>query len=384
MDSTIGQRAGKGIAQGVQPTFGKREPLYKGLFHALRRRIELGQLVPGTRAPSEADLIAEFRISSTTARRCLDDLQRAGYVDRVQGKGTFVRPPSALARCRHIGLLYYELFSLADVFLAHVLRGIAAGLQGEGASEPHSEFQPTLLASGAIRRSGDPSAALRELVHRHQVEGLIVLSPVPVACLRGVLDDELPVASINFRYQDERVMSATVDAQAAFDDLLGRLREQGHRKVVSVIRTFAPELLDGVLLNRVSDADRAAAFGIDWRAETFRYFEPDQTRRIAARQLADGTPATAFVGIGYEMALELREAVKERGRQVPEDVSVLFQGVPAGPTELSGEIVPVEQMGRWAADAVLARVRGGVEPEEQVKIFPARFHRGSTLGPARS
>jgi GntR family transcriptional regulator, N-acetylglucosamine utilization regulator len=43
--------------------------------------------------PSEADLVSDFGVSRTTARRALDELRREGLVRREPGRGTFLANP---------------------------------------------------------------------------------------------------------------------------------------------------------------------------------------------------------------------------------------------------------------------------------------------------
>ena len=43
--------------------------------------------------PSEADLVSDFGVSRTTARRALDELRREGLVRREPGRGTFLASP---------------------------------------------------------------------------------------------------------------------------------------------------------------------------------------------------------------------------------------------------------------------------------------------------
>lgn len=351
----------------------KREPLYKGMFHALRRRIELGQLPPGSRAPSESELIGEFSVSSTTARRCLNELEVAGYVERRQGKGTFVRPPPALARCRQIGVLYNELLSLTDIFQAHVLRGIGTALQRD-------DFQPTLLGLGLIHRSSDPRAGLLELVRRHDVEGLLVLSPTPLPWLTGVLDEGLPVASINFGYDDPRIFSAEFDPDAAHQQVAQRLEQFGHRRVLTVRRVFPAQLLEGVRLSRPHLEHPSS---IQWINESFEYFRPDPMAQLLDRHFRGPEPPTAMVAYGYELALEMRELTKAGGKSIPQDVSLMFIGVPAGPTDLSGVILPVEDLGHWATKTVLDQVSQADPTRPQQQILAGRPHEGSTVGPAK-
>ncbi len=65
-------------------------PKYEQVKRSLIGEIEQGLLAPGSVVPSEAELVARFKVSRPTLVRSLQDLVRDGYVYRKQGKGTFV------------------------------------------------------------------------------------------------------------------------------------------------------------------------------------------------------------------------------------------------------------------------------------------------------
>ena len=65
-------------------------PLYKQLKTILKELIEKGKIKAGERILSENELISRFNVSSTTARRALNELVSEGFLYRIQGKGTFV------------------------------------------------------------------------------------------------------------------------------------------------------------------------------------------------------------------------------------------------------------------------------------------------------
>ena len=67
--------------------------MYHQILLELTERIESGEIGVGDRLPSEADLVAEFGVSRTTARRALDELRRQGLVRREPGRGTFLASP---------------------------------------------------------------------------------------------------------------------------------------------------------------------------------------------------------------------------------------------------------------------------------------------------
>ena len=55
----------------------------------LKDRLLGGDYSEGFPLPSEPQLAREFEVSRMTARRAIDELEREGYVYRVQGAGTF-------------------------------------------------------------------------------------------------------------------------------------------------------------------------------------------------------------------------------------------------------------------------------------------------------
>lgn len=67
------------------------ETAYTRLFNVLRERILSNTYTPGDKVPTERELCDEFGISRITCRHALRLLQEQGLVERLPGKGTFVR-----------------------------------------------------------------------------------------------------------------------------------------------------------------------------------------------------------------------------------------------------------------------------------------------------
>jgi GntR family transcriptional regulator len=72
-------------------------PKYVQVIIALQERIDAGVYPPGSKLPSENELAVEFGHSRPTVVRALDILQREGWVDKQQGRGTFVRGRPAVS-----------------------------------------------------------------------------------------------------------------------------------------------------------------------------------------------------------------------------------------------------------------------------------------------
>lgn len=65
-------------------------PRYAQLVHILQGLIASGELRPGDRLPSEAQLCRQHRVSPMTVRRAINILSQLGMVVTSQGRGTFV------------------------------------------------------------------------------------------------------------------------------------------------------------------------------------------------------------------------------------------------------------------------------------------------------
>ncbi|MEV6667924.1 GntR family transcriptional regulator [Streptomyces nigra] len=66
---------------------------HQGIADDLRNQITTGRIQPGERLPSEADLADRYKVSTVTLRRALAVLQGEGLVEKIHGKGNFVRRP---------------------------------------------------------------------------------------------------------------------------------------------------------------------------------------------------------------------------------------------------------------------------------------------------
>ena len=80
-------------------------PLYARVKDHILDNIHSGAWAPGSRVPSENELVETFGISRMTANRALRELAGDGYLARVPGVGTFVKkqtPRTSLMELRNI------------------------------------------------------------------------------------------------------------------------------------------------------------------------------------------------------------------------------------------------------------------------------------------
>ena len=65
-------------------------PIYRQLVDTIESAIKKGELAYGERLPTVQDLIDELGIARGTVKRAYDELERSGFIEKSQGRGTFV------------------------------------------------------------------------------------------------------------------------------------------------------------------------------------------------------------------------------------------------------------------------------------------------------
>lgn len=69
-----------------------QEPIYAQITRQIKDKILAGELSEGDALPSIRLLARELRISVITTKRAYEDLEAAGFINTVPGRGCFVAP----------------------------------------------------------------------------------------------------------------------------------------------------------------------------------------------------------------------------------------------------------------------------------------------------
>lgn len=100
-------------------------------------KIKSGELLPGDKTPSENEIIAQYGVSNTTARKTLLEIEMKGWARRIKGKGTFVLNR---AEDRH---LLRTLGSISDTRM-----GFDEKLKVEGFTPRNIILEKTIIKEG--------------------------------------------------------------------------------------------------------------------------------------------------------------------------------------------------------------------------------------------
>jgi DNA-binding LacI/PurR family transcriptional regulator len=311
------------------PSTAGNEFKYEQWAEQLRSKIQRGELTPGDRLPSHADMKEQFGLSRPTVERIHLLLEREGLIVREERRGAFVA-----ARQNPVSNVIGVFSPLGDryehqPYNMHLLAGVR-----EVAERLEHQI---LLLGGSTHREG-------RKFDWTQVGGVLTLASDDrhIAALIDSLPPGMPCVTLIG--ESPRALSVSVDdyhgSMAATEHLL----ELGHRRIAALISPIS--LITRRRIEGYRQALRKA--GLRPREKWLR----DQNYRLTAQvgfvQAAKQTMAqwlredwspldcTAIVAQNDESAIGIIEALHEAGLRVPDDVSVIgFDG-----TELARHFRP--------------------------------------------
>lgn len=309
-------------------------------------------------------------IATATARRVTKAAERLGY------------RPSALARSLRLrrtltlGMLVPDI---TNPFFSSIIKGAedAARERGYNLILCNTEDLP--------EREASYLAVLRE----RQVDGLLIASSrMGNATITGLRREQFPFVLLNRSAHAAGDLAVLVDNRAGAETVVAHLAALGHRRVAHIAgpssTTTGAERWAGF-----TDAARAHGLATDKRllieAEAF-----SEAAGYAATRtlLARGNALTAIFAANDLIAIGALAAIREAGLRVPDDISIVgFNDIPlAGLLEpaLTTVRVPQLEMGRGAAELLVARLEGRQAGPCRVILPTTLIVRASSARPARA
>jgi len=139
----------------------ERVSLIDTLVGELESQIISGAYSTGSRLPGEEDLAAQFGVSRPVVREGLSRLRERGYLETVNGRGTFIRRPDAehlsASLLRQLRVGADEGYTVESLYEARTaIETTTAGLAATRAGERHLQRLGQLLVDMETHR-GDAS-----------------------------------------------------------------------------------------------------------------------------------------------------------------------------------------------------------------------------------
>jgi DNA-binding LacI/PurR family transcriptional regulator len=358
----------------------KHPPLYRQLIDALVGRIRSRDLKPHERVPSIRRIAREHQVSEITARRCIDEMVKAGTLYTRQGIGTFVADgavdrivepvPVALKRAAVIGYVGGAASPVSSY------DRMALGIE-DAAGEFGVELQRVSVRQ--VNRCG----GVEPYLGAHGLQGVVLFGITNPAYIRQVAS-VAPTVVLDYWLPDEELDYVVVDNVPGAYTLTRHLLELGHKRIAYVgghrkEDPKAPAKTDPDSHERLTGfrmAQEEANVELD---ERFIFLNLCGEQETVEEILSCTPPPTALFAFSRGSALRLSDLLLKRGVRVPEDMSlVTFSADPACTSPdypLTCMYVDGRRMGRIALQRLADRIR--VDTPGGMKLaVPGAFVKG--------
>jgi len=92
-----------------------KEPIYEQISSQIKGMILKGELEEGELLPSIRGLARDLQISVITTKRAYDELEKEGFIETVQGKGSYVAAQNKeLMREKKLKIIEEKLFEVVE------------------------------------------------------------------------------------------------------------------------------------------------------------------------------------------------------------------------------------------------------------------------------
>lgn len=370
--------------------------LYGGIVEQLRRQIESGDLAEGDQVPTEQELSAHFGVSRITSARAVKELEQAGMVVRVRGKGTFVTERTTWTASTS------RKASIISIVLPFGRTGDGYPLLEGLETAARAEKQMIALHNSA--GSGEQEREIITEAIDHDTSGLIIY---PFHCLRNMdVFSRLLANDVPFVLLDRPVLGIDAsfvgpDNVAGVEALTRHLIELGHERVAYVGHTRTGQLSEQARFVGYCRAMVSAHLPIheeylhivDEQMEN----DPDFSPQVAGddhdigefgfpRLIRATPPPTAIVAVNDLAAVVVLRAALEWGLRVPEDLAITgFDDLPVAShlnVPLTTIAQPFYEIGHTAVELLRERVSDPGAPHRKVLLPGALRVRASTAGSA--
>ena len=306
-------------------------------------------------------------VRDDTRERVNAVIKELGFTPDPQARGL------AFRRSFLVGLIYDNP---SPTYVVNMQQGVLDALKGSGLElvvHPCNRNSPTLLED------------IQGFVERQRLFGVIMPPSVSedervISLLRDLDTPYVRIASVSL--DEPQSMVVTNDWMGAAE-AARHLADLGHKRI-GLVR--GPDLFRSSAVRGKGFQDALAECGVplDSRYDFKGAYTFESGVEAGHALLALPEPPTAIFTLNDDMAIGVMQAARERGLELPRDLSVVgFDDLPMAARvwpNLTSVRLPIRDMGRMAAEKLLAPTRG-VDPAklEQPEVRPALVVRHSAI-----
>ena len=314
---------------------GDPRPLYLQIKGDLEAKIAAGSFAPDQALPNERELAEELGLSRMTVRRAMVELTNDGLLERIPGRGTFVRarevkviaPGNLIPSAQNaiaLVLPHGRIDTRGSLFYYRVIQGM------QDACPPGSSI--------SLRHGDDAGPLIAALKADPTVRGLVVLGIIDAVRVRQFVEESgLPTVLYDCAAPESNTPFDIVTHASDNGGYLATsaLLELGHRDIAFFVHASSNDAKNAIVgsIARERQAGFERAFrehGLNVPKGRVQPVIPcSESGYTVARRVLSASkrkrPTAIFCSID-ETAIGVIAAAKDLGLKIPQDLSVVGFG----------------------------------------------------------
>lgn len=313
----------------------------------VRDQISAGKYADG-RIESEGKLVEVLRVSRSTVREGLSELEYEGVIDIIHGKGTFVRPaPPAIGTVSYV-FSRVESESYDNPYYGGVFAGVEEEAKRIGAKIEYRSYGRKEILAGAA--------------DAHRFDGpTILVSYFPRTVFERAIASGVPFASVDNLHEGISFPTVVSEGIVAAYDAVSHLIALGHRKIAHVTGNLM-EYSGKERLLGYQKALADAKISLDDSLIIEGDFTWDAGYRAGGTIALRSKDITAVYFAADTMAIAAMQCFMKAGIRVPDDLSIVgTDDIPAASQplySLTTMRLDTAAMGRSAMSLLAEQSRG--------------------------
>ncbi|MBN1553489.1 MAG: GntR family transcriptional regulator [Phycisphaerae bacterium] len=354
----------------------KKVSRHQRIKNWLVTRIHEGQYVAGEKIPPERELMEVHGVSRGTVRRAMDELELEGHIERLPGKGTFVRHRAAMG---HLPQTWVVLIRYRAEGRDRTVEGI----------ESYAALANVRLV---VEYLDDSIERLNQAVDRAvttKATGAIIealpYEPTAVDAYRRLIQNGVSLVFTRNAVQGVDAPVVTYNQKKIGGQIARHLLDMGHRRIGYISSPKYWVVEQQILGYR----EALLAAGIEPREEWIsceEHFSEERGFEATRRLLALPERPSALIALNSPAAANAYRAIRQAGLRIPHDISIVAAS--SYSDQLDTALDPpltvwcpqntAIRVGRIAAEVLhaLAERRWG-SPADEIDVDSAPHPRGS-------
>ncbi len=295
------------------------------IISSLRKMIQDGVYPTGGALPGELVLKKEYSVARETLRSALSVLEQEGFLERIHGKGTFVRYSPKEENPKKI-LIIADIHGPPALTCHALIPRFEEHARTRGSSVDICDYH-------WIKKLGAVNTAV--LLEQRAVAGIILIASnfngdeEILECLKNLTIPVVLAGAAPQDYMKTHLAICTSSIKTGWAMALTHLRDQGHRIVATLavpeenlLRGFPPEEYPD-FLSELGLSTAKELFPQDPRVQAYNPRLDEFIQREVVRLLALPKPPTAILCHSDFWADPVYKAIRKQGLKVGEDVAVM-------------------------------------------------------------